>query len=50
MLKDNTNSTFQMMAAQSLDDEAKYSPLWENCTNQTSCLCSVKICENEKQV
>ena len=27
MLKDNTNNTFQMMAAQSLDDEAKHSPL-----------------------
>ena len=31
-----------------LDEEAKYSPLLENCTNHTSFLCSVKICMGDK--
>lgn len=39
-----------MMAVQSLDEEARYSPLLENCTNQTSFLCPVKICRNGKQM
>lgn len=38
-----------MMAVQSLDEEARYSPLLENCTNQTSFLCLVKICKNNRQ-
>lgn len=37
--------TFQMMAVQSLDDDAKYSPLFENCTNQTSFLWSYSVCK-----
>lgn len=42
--------TFHMMAEQSLDEDAKYSPLLENCTNQTSFLCSVSICNNKKSM
>lgn len=44
MLGYDMDGTCHMMAVQSLDEEAKYSPLLENCTNQTSFLCSVKIC------
>lgn len=48
--KNYLNGTFHIMAVQSLDAEAKYSPLLENCTNQTSFLWSVKICISGKQM
>jgi hypothetical protein len=33
-----------MIADSSLDDDAKYFPLCENCRNQTSSTCMLRIC------
>lgn len=41
-----SNLTSQMIADRSLDEEAKYFPLWENCTNQTSSSCASNTCLN----
>jgi hypothetical protein len=38
-----------MIAVQSLEEEARYSPLLENWTNQTSFLCPVNICRDGKR-
>lgn len=35
--------TSHIITEPSRDDEAKYFPLWENCKNQTSSLCSHNI-------
>lgn len=39
----NINLTSHMIAERSIDEEAKYFPLCENCKNQTSSLCSCNI-------
>lgn len=38
--------TSQMIADRSFDAEAKYFPLCENCTYQTSSSCASNICQN----
>ena len=38
-----------MIADRSLEDEAKYFPLCENCKNQTSSECASNICSSGKK-
>lgn len=42
------NVTSHTIADLSLDDEAKYFPLCENCRNHTSSLCATSVCNKNE--
>jgi len=46
IMRSISNITSQIIAVRSFDAEAKYFPLCENCTNQTSSSCASNICCN----